>query len=101
MKISAIITFALIGLTIAQDFRKKNADDAEKLTNDFKSLTPNSPCQDGNNACIKDQFAQCVNGKFVLTSCSGNLKCVVLPLVNKPGTSITCSTEQDQLNRIA
>lgn len=101
MKILVIITFALIGLAAAQEFRKKNADDAEKLTEDFKSLTPNSPCQDGTNACIKDQFAQCVNRKFVLTSCNEGLKCVVLPLVLRPGTSITCSTEEDRLNRLA
>jgi len=47
MKISAIIIiFTLIGLAIAQEFRKKNADEAEKLTIDFKSLTTNSNARD-------------------------------------------------------
>jgi hypothetical protein len=69
-----------------------------KLTKYFKSLTSNSPCKDGTDVCIEDQ---CVNGKFILTSCSEGLKCVVIPLVNKQGTSITCSTEKDRLNRLA
>jgi hypothetical protein len=85
-----------------ENFRPKNADDAEKLTEDFKKLTPDSSCKDGEQACVEDQFAQCVNGKFALNSCGGGeTKCVVLPLVNKPGTSITCSTEEDRLNRLA
>jgi hypothetical protein len=102
MKFSMIITFALISLAAAQSFQEKNADDAEKLQKDFEKLTPDSPCKDGEQACVQDQFAQCVNGKFALNSCGGGeLKCVVLPLVNKPGTSITCSTEQDRKNRLA
>jgi hypothetical protein len=102
MKFSLITIFALISLTAAvKDFQPKNADDAEKLTEDFKKLTPDSPCKDGDQACVDDQFAQCVGGKFALNSCGGgDLKCVVLPLVNKPGTSITCSTEEDRQNRL-
>lgn len=72
------------------------------MQKEFAKLTSNSPCKEGENACVNDQFAQCVVGKFALNSCGGgNLKCVVLPLVNKPGTSIACSTEQDRLARLA
>lgn len=55
----------------------------------------------GENACVGGQFAQCVNGKFVKVGCAGGLKCFALPLVNKPGTSITCDTEADAKARIA
>src|SRR5947208_3023168 len=108
MRLSAILTLALATYTTlaaaqkSDDFRPKNADEAEKLTEDFKKLTPDSPCQTGDQACINDQFAQCVNGKFQSNSCgSPPLECVVLPLVNKPGTSITCSTEEDRKARLA
>lgn len=39
----------------------------------FATLTANSPCTAGENACVNSQFAQCVNGKFVLTGCAGGL----------------------------
>ncbi|RIA85176.1 hypothetical protein C1645_727838 [Glomus cerebriforme] len=105
MKFSTLFAFAITYTTLVSaqgNFRSANADQAEKLTNDFAKLTPNSPCTDGQQACVNDQFAQCVGGKFQLNSCGGgDLKCVVLPLVNKPGTSITCDTEADRLARLA
>ena len=55
----------------------------------------------GQNACVDGGFAQCVGGEFVITPCAGGLQCVALPLVNKPGTSITCDTLADALARIA
>ncbi|CAG8598578.1 1431_t:CDS:1 [Funneliformis mosseae] len=104
MKFSTIFVFSLVTyatLASAQNFREQNADDAEKLQKQFDKLSPNSPCKVG-DACVKGQFAQCVGGKFVLNSCGGGeLKCVVLPLVNKKGTSITCSTEADRKARLA
>lgn len=54
----------------------------------------------GDQACIGTGFAQCVNGKFVVTSCGATLTCAALPLVNKPGTSITCTTAADAAARI-
>jgi hypothetical protein len=55
----------------------------------------------GDQACIGTGFAQCVNGKFAITSCGATLTCAALPLVNAPGTSITCTTEADAVARIA
>jgi hypothetical protein len=81
--------------------RSCNAQDAIKLANDFKKLNANSPCTAGQNACVKGNFAQCVNGKFVSMPCSGGLSCEVLPLVNSRGTSITCDTAADAQARIA
>ncbi|CAG8590006.1 8083_t:CDS:2 [Paraglomus brasilianum] len=73
---------------------------AIKLAQDFQKLDDNSPCTAGQNACVKGNFAQCVNGKFVSMPCSGGLSCEVLPLVNSRGTSITCDTKADAQARI-
>jgi len=105
MKLTIIITLIIttfIFLTVARvnNFRSKNADEAEKLTKDFKKLSINSNCKYNEQACINDQFAQCVNRKFQLFPCNSGLICVVLPLVNKPGTSITCGTESDRKMRV-
>jgi len=83
------------------NFKLQNGKDAQKLNAQFSQLTENSSCTDGQNACVSEKFGQCVGGKFSTTSCSGGLVCAALPLVNSPGTSVTCTTEQDALTRIA
>jgi len=81
-------------------FQQQNKLDAQKLNQQFTSLTLDSSCTEGQNACVQGQFAECVGGKFVLTSCGSSLTCVALPLVNSPGTSITCDTQADAEARI-
>lgn len=83
------------------DFHLQNGIDAQKLNAQFKSLTADSPCTDGQQACIGNSFAQCVSGSFALTTCSSGTVCAALPLVNKPGTSIACDTSDDVAARIA
>ena len=47
-------------------------------------------------------MGRCLNGVFSVTSpCAGGTQCFVLPLVNKPGTSVACSTEADKAARFA
>ncbi|KAI9509604.1 hypothetical protein F5148DRAFT_735341 [Russula earlei] len=82
-------------------FTLQNGKDAQALNKKFQTLTPTSACTSGEVACVHGQLAQCVNGKFALTSCASTLQCVALPLVNKPGTSVTCDTKQDAEARIA
>jgi len=82
-------------------FTLQNGQDAIALNQQFASLTPNSPCTAGEDACVNNQFAQCVNGKFVLQACASTLVCAALPLVNSAGTSITCTTPADRDARIA
>jgi hypothetical protein len=77
--------------------RKLNADDAEAEQKEYASWKPDMPCEPDQQAVINDQFAQCgEDKKFQLTSCAAGLKAVVLPLVRKRGTSITCDTEEDR-----
>lgn len=56
---------------------------------------------EGDQACIDGGFAMCVAGKFVNMGCAAPTQCFALPLVNKAGTSLACTTEDDALARIA
>ncbi|QRV82908.1 hypothetical protein RhiJN_10924 [Ceratobasidium sp. AG-Ba] len=85
----------------AKSFKLQNGLDAQKLNKSFASLSANSKCQDGQQACINGGFAQCVGGKFNISPCSGGTQCFALPLVNKAGTSLTCDTRADAEARIA
>jgi len=82
-------------------FTLENGEDAIALNNKFKSLTANSACTTGETACIGTKFAQCANGKFVTEPCKSGTTCAALPLVNSPGTTITCTTQSDLIARIA
>ncbi|KAJ2934879.1 hypothetical protein H1R20_g2291, partial [Candolleomyces eurysporus] len=84
----------------AGGFKVANGQAAQALNKKFEGLSAASPCQAGENACVDGGFAQCVGGSFVVTQCAGDLTCAALPLVNSPGTSITCTTEADALARI-
>ncbi|CAK5264987.1 unnamed protein product [Mycena citricolor] len=80
---------------------KANGEAAIALNAKFATLTANSPCTEGEDACVTGQVAQCVNGKFVLQPCAATTQCFALPLVNSAGTSITCDTQADFDARIA
>ncbi|KAF8503112.1 hypothetical protein BU17DRAFT_71815 [Hysterangium stoloniferum] len=51
-------------------------------------------------ALSNGKAAQVLN-KFVLTGCAGGLQCTGLPLVNSPGTSITCVDNAQAITGIA
>ncbi|KAJ7630462.1 hypothetical protein FB45DRAFT_1027684 [Roridomyces roridus] len=82
-------------------FDLANGQAAIKLNQQFATLTPTSQCTEGEDACVNGQFAQCANGKFVLTACGPGTVCAALPLVNSAGTSVTCDTQADVDARIA
>lgn len=84
-----------------KSFSLQNGLDAQALNAGFAKLTADSPCTAGSDGCVGGQFAQCVNGKFVAVGCAGGLQCFALPLVNSPGTTVTCATEGDAVSRIA
>jgi len=85
----------------AKGFALQNGKDAKALNAQFAGLTAASSCTDGQQACVSGGFAQCVGGKFSITQCAGGTICAALPLVNKPGTSIACTTQADVDARIA
>ncbi|KAG0639701.1 hypothetical protein HOY80DRAFT_859650, partial [Tuber brumale] len=66
----------------------------------FSQLNPDSPCDGVQNACIQGDFAQCDGAKFLPVGCAGGSQCFSLPLVNKEGTSITCTTAEDAARRM-
>jgi len=82
-------------------FHLQNGKDAQALNAKFATLTADSTCTEGENACVQSAFAQCVGGKFVSTPCAPTLTCAALPLVNSAGTSVTCTTQSDAEARIA
>ena len=43
----------------------------------------------------------CVSGKLVSMDCAATTQCFALPLVNKAGTSLACTTQDDAAARIA
>lgn len=81
-------------------FQVSNGKAAQKLNSQFATLTADSSCNAGEDACVDGGFAQCVDGKFVVMPCGPTLTCAALPLVNSSGTSITCTTQADALARI-
>ncbi|KAL5495540.1 hypothetical protein ACEPAI_1003 [Sanghuangporus weigelae] len=82
-------------------FQRQNGEDAINQNQQFASLTADSVCNTGDNACVNQEFAQCVDGKFILTPCGSGLICAALPLVNSQGTTVTCTTQSDVEARIA
>lgn len=66
----------------------------------FNQLKPNSPCDAGQISCVQKYLAQCVGGEFLTTACAGGSQCFSLPLVNKVGTSVTCTTAEDAARRM-
>jgi len=93
---------ASVSLDRRASFTKANGQVATALQAQFATLTESSPCTSGQNACLQDgKFAQCVGGKFVATPCTAGLTCQAVPLVNSPGTSITCDPPADAAARIA
>ncbi|KAG6891213.1 hypothetical protein C0995_008465 [Termitomyces sp. Mi166 len=85
----------------AGGFQLQNGKDAQVLNTQFATLTTDSHCSTGDQACIDGGFAQCIGGKFVVTQCAASTGCFALPLVNSPGTSIACTTEADATRRFA
>lgn len=106
MQLYTFVAFALAlsvsaAPTRRADFTLQNGKDAIALNDKFKTLTVDSSCTEGEDACVTEKFAQCVGGKFVIQACGAGTQCAALPLVNSPGTSITCTTQADLDARIA
>jgi hypothetical protein len=98
------LSFSLVAFarpTRRAAFTLQNGLDAIALNEKFKNIKAGDSCQAGEDACAGTQFAQCVNGQFVTTQCAAGTICAALPLVNKPGTSIACTTQADVDARIA
>ncbi|KAH9921427.1 uncharacterized protein B0H18DRAFT_880090 [Fomitopsis serialis] len=110
MKFSAVLVLSLATATMAlprhilsrdSGFALQNGQQAMAQNAQFASLTADSSCTTGTDACVNNSFAQCLAGKYVLQSCGTGLICAALPLVNSQGTSITCTTQDDLQQRIA
>ncbi|KAI8820798.1 uncharacterized protein EV422DRAFT_620219 [Fimicolochytrium jonesii] len=107
LALKSVLPFALLALasfTYAQDInaiRCQNGQAAQAADQAKASISASSACNTGDVACVGDKFGQCVGSKFVTTACAGGLKCQVLPLVNKAGTSVACTSDTDKSARIS
>lgn len=97
---AAVAAASATSSSSSSSFLLSNGQSAQKLNAQFASLTANTSCTEGTDACVGSDFAQCVDGSYVTQSCGATLSCFALPLVNKAGTSITCTTEADAASRI-
>lgn len=111
MHFSTLLTFTTLFLSAfalrkRAEFTLSNGQQAQQLNRQFTSLNADSNCEAGDQACINGSFAQCVQAadlsfSFVVTQCAAGVQCFALPLRNKAGTSIACTTKSDALSRIA
>ena len=91
----------LVSCCFAQNqIQIQNGQDALRLDSQkFNNVQGNS-CAINGDLCVGDKVGQCVNGKIIVTAdCGASLKCQVLPLVNKRGTTVTCDSDADKLAR--
>jgi hypothetical protein len=78
-----------------------NGLQAQLLNGQFANIKETDPCIANEIGCVGGKFSQCgPQLTWVSNSCPGNLACFALPLVNKVGSTITCTTEDDALARI-
>ncbi|KAF8503102.1 hypothetical protein BU17DRAFT_101799 [Hysterangium stoloniferum] len=76
--------------------------DNQVLSDDKTSFTlSNGKATQALNKQFASLTTSVLTAKFVLTGCAGGLQCAVLPLVNSPGTSITCVDNAQAVARIA
>ncbi|KAL5513871.1 hypothetical protein ACEPAG_2632 [Sanghuangporus baumii] len=85
----------------AKPFTLQNGLDAQKGNAAAATISAGSSCTDGETVCAGTEIGQCVGGQIVTSACSGGTQCFVLPLVNKAGTSVACTTQDDAASRIA
>ncbi|KAG6332365.1 hypothetical protein ID866_6721 [Astraeus odoratus] len=76
-------------------YLQQNGPAAKALNDQYKSLTASSPCNDGDIACIGDQFASCWDSSYHLYSCPGDWTCAAIPNEWSSGTTTTCDSPDD------
>ena len=101
---STVSTSTSTSSSSSSNIQLQNALSAQKLNAHFSTLTSSSSstsCSEGDQACVDGAFAMCVGGKFVSMGCAAPTRCFALPLVNKAGTSLACTTQEDAEARFA
>ncbi|CAG8654473.1 4541_t:CDS:2 [Funneliformis caledonium] len=108
--LALVLSCSIVALAQDKATQRANADKAEALFEEFKTFTVDTPCEANDQACINGAFAKCFTtlndagepvNVWSLNECNTGLTCCPLPLVNSPGVSLVCTTEQDRLDRIA
>ncbi|KAI8852964.1 hypothetical protein BC829DRAFT_34269 [Chytridium lagenaria] len=88
-----------VALQPRNSFQAANGRLAQQLENAKATAKNGDACT--NETCCGLFVCLCLNNKLLQTvSCSANLPCQVLPLVNKAGVSATCTSDADKTSRI-
>jgi hypothetical protein len=90
------VLFATVVLS-QNAIQRQNGLDAQRLDAQKVNTRAGDSCTA--TTCAGNELGQCVNGSIVTTPCGSGLICAVLPLVNAPGTSVTCTTTEDRDRR--
>jgi len=78
-----------------------NGQQAQILNSEFESLQVNDPCNTGENACINNTFAVCINNAWETQPCPSSKSCFALPQVRTNGTFIACTSQRNAASIIA
>jgi len=78
-----------------------NGQQALVLNCQFQSLQTGDSCTSGETACIGQQSATCVNGKWQTLPCPSSKQCFALPSVRTNGTFIACTSPNNAASIIA
>ncbi|KAF9003364.1 hypothetical protein BDQ17DRAFT_1356079 [Cyathus striatus] len=80
-----------------------NAQQAQKANAQFAALKATDPCTNGEEACLSNSIAQCVNGTWDTTQdrCLKSQSCFALPNVNQEGIILSCTSERKALSVIS
>src|SRR5271170_2246586 len=78
--------------------RSTQSADTSTQTQTPSSDTTSGSCTAGTIDCVNGQFAQFVDGTFVLTSCPSGTTCTKIP-VDGDNTVITCDYPQTRKER--
>ncbi|EPQ53583.1 hypothetical protein GLOTRDRAFT_116974 [Gloeophyllum trabeum ATCC 11539] len=86
--VSAAPTSSLDAATI-----QRNVQEAQRLNDEFRTLTLLDACTSGQVACISGALAECaVNGAWATEACPRSQRCFALPSVRDNGTFVTCTS---------
>ncbi|KAF8431798.1 hypothetical protein L210DRAFT_900466 [Boletus edulis BED1] len=99
--VAVALTYALLASAAVPNKRsvqwlQHNGPAAKALNDQYQSLTATTSCSnDGDFACIQNQFATCYEGRYVLSACHSGWSCAALPNEWDEGTTTTCDTNDN------
>jgi len=92
---STLLASAASPYSKRESYLQQNGPAAEALNNQYASLTPDSSCTDGEDACVQGKFGHCYQGRYLTYSCPNDWECAAIPNEWSVGTTTTCDSISD------